>query len=300
MHKHEAGVLQTLNQGAQTIAYYLRATTAPKAVVMCLHGLASNASRWYEYLQHSQLQSQCNLLAMDLRGHGRSMTYNHYTRADWCNDLSQIMRQYASLPGFLIGHSLGAQIALDYASRNPEHLAGMVLIDPVFPQALTGTLRKVARLRLLLRAATASLRLAYKLGWPKHRYAYRDMHQLDLDTRAFLAANPDKGIADLYMNPFADLKFLPLLNYLQNLYEVTRPLPDLSRIHTPILVLLSAGASTSHVDTNREILSVLPDFKIKTIDVDHWLLTERPVEARNVIDNWIQSELTGTDATKRN
>jgi esterase len=290
MHSHEAGVLHTLTHNEQTIAYYLTQTAQPQALLMCLHGLASNASRWYEYLHHTQLRNRCDLLAMDLRGHGRALTYKKYTRDDWCADLDRIMQQYP-LPGFLVGHSLGAQVALDYATRKPTGLAGLVLIDPVFPQALTGNLRKVARFRLLLRAATALLRTLHQLGWRKRAYPYRDLHQLDLETRTFLAANPGKDIAELYMDPFADLKFLPLVNYLQDLYEVTRPLPPLATIHTPILVLLSAGASTSHVDTNREILSVLPNCEIRSVDADHWLLTEQPLQAREVIDSWIQLKL---------
>jgi pimeloyl-ACP methyl ester carboxylesterase len=290
MHNHEAGTLHTLSNNGQANAYYLTEAPQPQAMLICLHGLASNASRWYEYLHHSQLRDHCHLAAMDLRGHGRALTYHHYTRADWCADLDRILRQF-DLPAFLIGHSLGAQIALQYASQANTTPAGMVLIDPVFPQALTGTLRKVARLRVLVRAAAALLRLVYKLGWRKRDYSYRDLHQLDLDTRAFLTANPDKGIADLYMDPFADLEFIPLVNYLQDLYEVTRPLPSLAGIHTPILVLLSAGASTSHVDTNREILSELPNCEIRTVDADHWLLTERPVQAREIIDGWIRNKL---------
>lgn len=290
MHKHEAGSLHTLCNNAQDIAFYLTQAEHARGVLMCLHGLASNASRWYEYLHHSELRDRCHLLAMDLRGHGRSLVYSSYTRLDWCTDLSQVLRQF-DLPSFLIGHSLGAQVALHYASQAVTSPAGMVLIDPVFPQALTGTLRKVARLRFLVRAAAALLRLLYKLGWRKRDYVYRDLHQLDLDTRAFLAANPDKGIADLYMDPFADLEYLPLVNYLQDLYEVTRPLPPLAGIHTPILVLLSAGASTSHVETNREILSVLPDCEIRSVDADHWLLTEKPEQAREIIDGWIQARL---------
>lgn len=299
MHKHEAGTLHTLQQQADTIAYYLRPAAEPKAVLMCLHGLGSNASRWYEYLQHSQLHRQCHLLAMDLRGHGRSLTYHCFTRTDWCNDIDQVLAQY-SLPGFLIGHSMGAQIALDYSLRHPQRLAGMILIDPVFPQALTGTLRRVARLRPLLQVATAILRLPYRLGWRQRRYPYRDLHQLDLDTRAFLAANPDKDIADLYMDPFDDLKFLPALNYLQDLYEVTRPLPKLDEIRTPSLVLLSAGASTSQVDTNQEILDTLPNCEVKTIDADHWLLTERPREAREILDDWIQAHFAKRDGHTSN
>jgi len=298
MHAHEAGQLQQLHHNSQTIAYYLNAADQPQALVMCLHGLASNASRWYEYLHHSQLRQHCHLLAMDLRGHGRALTYHHYTRSDWCNDLDQILQRYA-MPAFLIGHSLGAQIALSHAMRHPGQLAGMILIDPIFPQALTGRLRTVARLRLLLKLATALMRLTYRLGWRKRHYIYRDLHQLDLETRAFLAANPDKGIADLYMDPFADLKFLPLLNYLQDLYEVTRPLPAFSGIEVPTLVLLSAGASTSQVDINRKILSALPNCEIRTVDADHWLLTERPVEAREMMDAWIQARLVIAPKGKR-
>lgn len=290
MHNHEAGVIQTLSGNGQQIVYYLKHAANAKATLICLHGLASNATRWYEYLHESQLQHDCHLIAMDLRGHGRALTYARYTRADWCADLGQVLHQY-DVPGFLIGHSLGAQIALDYASQHPANLAGLILIDPIFPQALTGTLRKVARFRILVRAGAAVLRLLSKLGLHKRDYPYRDLHQLDQDTRAFLAANPDKDIAELYMDPFADLKYIPLLNYLQDLYEVTRPLPPLSGIHTPILVLLSAGASTSHVDTNREILSDLPNSEVRSINADHWLLTERPLEAREVIDEWVQRKL---------
>ena len=291
MHDHEAGTTQFIQSNGQQIAYYLTKAPHPHATLICLHGLASNATRWYEYLRNSELQEHSHLMAMDLRGHGRSLTYKRYTRADWCTDLGHVLHQY-DLPGFLIGHSMGAQIALDYASREPEQLAGLILIDPVFPQALTGMLRKVARFRILIRAGAALLRLLSKLGFHKRDYPYRDLHQLDLDTRAFLAANPHKDIAELYMDPFADLKYIPLVNYLQDLYEVTRPLPAISGIHTPVLVLLSAGASTSQVETNREILNTLPNCEISSIDADHWLLTERPDQAREVIDGWIKSKLS--------
>lgn len=290
MHEHEAGVAQFFNSQGQQIAYYTSTPPQPVATLCCLHGLASNATRWYEYLRDTRLRNRCQLLAMDLRGHGRSLTYQRYTRSDWCADLEHVLQQY-DLPCFLLGHSLGAQVALDYATRKPAKVAGLILIDPVFPQALTGMLRKVARFRFLIRITAAVLRLFSKLGLHKKAYPYRDLHQLDLDTRAFLTANPHKDIAELYMDPFADLKYIPVLNYLQDLYEVTRPLPELAGINTPVLVLLSAGASTSQVDTNRELLSVLRNCEIRTIHADHWLLTERPQDAREAIDDWIETKL---------
>jgi len=256
--------------------------------IVFIHGLASNATRWRELMSHSQLKDLAYLLAVNLRGHGKSLCFDHYTRQDWCNDTAELMTQ-TKLPTILVGHSLGAQVALELAAKGQdEKLRGLVLIDPVFPQALSGILKKVARYRRLVFMLGWLLRGWYKLGLHKRNYPYRNLQQLDEETREFLAANPDKGIADLYMNPFADLKYMPAGNYIQDLYEVTRPLPELNTVKVPVLVLLSAGASTSHVDINKEILETIPDLEIEHIDADHWLLTEKPVEAREVIEQWCQ------------
>lgn len=256
--------------------------------IICLHGLASNATRWHEFMSHTRLKENSQIIAPDLRGHGRSMTHRGYQRRDWCSDLDNLINKLAT-PCTLIGHSLGAQVALDYAVQHPARLTGLVLIDPVFPQALTGTLRKVARFRLLLRLGIALLRMIQLTGIYKRNFPKRSLLELDRKTREFLQNNPDKGIAELYMDPFADLKYMPLVNYLQDLVEVTRPLPPLDAISIPTLVLLSQGASTSNVSINKEILGTLQDCEIHPIDADHWLLTEKPLEAREAIENWFDT-----------
>ena len=48
-----------------------------------------------------------------------------------------------------------------------------------------------------------------------------------------LAADPHADIAKLYTKPSADLRYMPLANYLQDLYEVVRPLPPLESITQP-------------------------------------------------------------------
>lgn len=254
-----------------------------------LHGLASNATRWREFMLSSTLGHHFKLIAMDLRGHGHSMTWARYTRQDWIADLHTLMRQENKLT-FLAGHSLGAQIALDYASQFSNDvtskLCGLVLIDPVFPQALDGALKKVGRFRGVVKLFGSLVRCCYAIGLRKKHYPYRNLQTLDQQTREFLQANPDKTIADLYMNPFSDLAFLPLANYLQDLYEVTRPLSALKQIQVPVLVLLSEGASTSVVDKNRQILQAIANLEIKTIHADHWPLTEKPAEVREAIDEW--------------
>ena len=267
---------------------YTGHTDAHHLLIM-LHGLASNASRWREYMQNSALNTTFHLIAMDLRGHGRSLTFKKYQRNDWVQDVRFLIDKHEQSV-ILAGHSMGAQIALDYASQysagENNKLAGLVLIDPVFPQALDGALRRVSHFRLVIKSFILILRGCYAIGLRQRHYSYRDLHALDQETRKFLQANPQKSIADLYINPFADLPYIPLANYLQDLYEVTRPLKPLRNIQVPVLVLLSEGASTSKAEQNKQILKDIPDLEIKTIDADHWLLTEKPHEAREAIDQW--------------
>jgi len=258
--------------------------------IIFLHGLASNASRWRELISSFSLKNKSYLLAMDLRGHGYSMSYQHYRRSDWCDDVRTLVEEL-NKPTILVGHSMGAQIALDYATQNPTQLRGLLLIDPVFRQALTGILRKVAHFRWLFNAAAFTLGAFNRMGIHKRRYPYRDLQKLDQQTRTFLAENPDKDIAELYMSPFVDLEFMPVANYLKDLVEVSRKLPPLEHIDVPVLVLLSSGASTSNVEINREILSEIPNLEIKTIHADHWLLTEKPEEARSIIETWCKQKL---------
>ena len=280
----------SLKHDKQTIHYEAITNDSHSANILFLHGLASNATRWRELMQSTSLQQHANLYAMNIRGHGRSTTFKYFQRQHWCND-TRMFIQSLNKPTIIVGHSMGAQIALDYASQHPDDVRALVLIDPVFPHALSGLLAKVARLRWLLLVASKVVRLFSRLGIHKRAYPYRDLQKLDQDTRAFLSTNPDKSIADLYMSPLVDLQFIPLVNYLQDLYEVTRELPDLSTIQTPVLVLLSSGASTSHVDENKKILAKLPNLETKIIHADHWLLTEKPDEARDVIDSWCLQRL---------
>jgi len=279
----------TFKRGTQTIHSETSGNADHTNNLIFLHGLASNATRWREFMKTTELRHDTNLLAMNLRGHGHSSSLRSFQRQHWCDDL-QALHNRLKGPTVVVGHSMGAQVALDYASQYPQGLTGLILIDPVFPQALSGLLAKVARLRWLVFIAAGLIRFFYRFGLHKRNYPYRDLSKLDQDTRAFLAANPDKNIADLYMNPFADLKYIPLANYLQDLFEVTRRLPQLSSIKTPVLVLLSSGASTSRVEKNKMLLNQLPDLEIETIHADHWLLTEKPDEARLVIERWCREK----------
>jgi pimeloyl-ACP methyl ester carboxylesterase len=277
--------------GAELHYWLSRVPDARYSLVM-LHGLASNHTRWSEFIANTRLKAECNLLRPDLRGHGASMYRGRISRARWVRDLAAILQHEKLHPAVLMGHSLGAEIALDYAWSRPEQVQGLVLIDPVFPDNLTGVLGWARRLRGLLWPLVGLLRVLNALGLRKRRFPLRDLWALDRQTRAALAAQPDEDIARLYMRPWVDLEYLPLANYLQDLLEVVRPLPPLEVIACPVLVIMSAGSSVSDKQRNEACVRRFPDARLEWIPCDHWPLTEQPDRVRTIIEDWCRQRFS--------
>lgn len=275
-----------LFNATDSFTYQVTGNLQSKIAVLLIHGLASNMTRWSEFVEYTELKQIYRLVRIDLRGHGKSITYSRVTMFDWCLDIGALCVAEGIQQFIIIGHSLGAQTALHYAKQNPSKVAGMVLIDPVFPDTLKGILSIVRRFRYLLLVPIYGLILMAKLQAQKKSYPYRDLHALDVETRQIIKNHADIDIARLYMKPSSDLEFIPLLNYLQDMFEVTRKIPDLDNISNKILVLLSSGASVSNIETTKKKINQFPDSQCQFIDANHWLLTEKPVESRHAIDNW--------------
>lgn len=81
------------------------------------------------------LRRDHDVVAFDLRGHGLSPAAGRYTFEAFLGDLSAVMartRRPGAAP-LLVGYSLGADLAVHYASENPDGVAGLVLIDGANP-----------------------------------------------------------------------------------------------------------------------------------------------------------------------
>ncbi len=271
-----------------SIHYRLTRAAPPRqTVVVLLHGLSSNLTRWSEFLEHTTLKRDHDILRLDLRGHGRSLTRKRIGMRVWCEDLVRLLDHEGYARAVLIGHSLGAQVAINFAHRYPQRVAGLVLIDPVFAEALRGTMLWLARFRWLVRAVIAVIRLAYALGIHRRHIPQRDLRELDERTRAALAAaGRPEDIVSHYTSPWADIKYFPTAHYLQELLETTRPLPALATIHAPMLFILSKGETFGDPAIARAAIARAPHAQTVIIDCYHWPLTEKPDDVRRAIEDW--------------
>lgn len=269
-----------------TISYFINRCPGAKYTLLMLHGLASNHTRWTEFTEHTQLARHMNLLSLDLRGHGRSVTKGRINHDIWQQDLRGILQQESLDQIIIVGHSMGAQLALHYALRHPAQICGLLLIDPTLPSKLRGKLEVAKRFRILLKLYVFVLILFNRLTRTEKRFPDRDLHLLDIKTRELMEEHSTEIIAKLYTTPSADLKYMSLANYLQDLYATTGALPELTTIHCPVKVVLSTGSTIVDAGAIKNRFAPDLEFEVAEINANHWPLTEKPDETREAIDKW--------------
>lgn len=260
-----------------------------RRTLVLLHGLASNHTRWAEFTEQTALKENWNILRPDLRGHGESPTCGNIGLEIWCDDLLRLLDAEGVSRAVIAGHSLGAQVACLFAARHPARVSGLVLLDPVHRPALRGWLNLARRLALPLRLTAGIIRLLNRLGLRQRHFPLHDLRALDETTRAALSASGDpREIVHRYTAPWEDLRYFPLAHYLQELVEVTRPLPPPASVRAPALVLLSNRVTFTDAATMHAWASGFPSARIQTIEAYHWPLTERPVEVRLAIEKFCE------------
>ncbi len=96
--------------------------------ILCIHGLTANCRCWD--LLASILSPKHRVLAMDLRGRGHSGRPSSGYSIDYhCRDIKAIMEDMGLERPVLMGHSLGAAIALGFGAKYPDDIDRIILVD---------------------------------------------------------------------------------------------------------------------------------------------------------------------------
>ncbi len=272
------------------IAYWTSGPESSDRALLLVHGAASNHTRWSEMVENTSLTESWRVIRPDLRGNGAS---THRTKQGidvWCGDLVELLDAERLERAVVVGHSLGAQIATHLAYRQPDRVAGLVLIDPVFREALRGRQGFLSRHEWIVRSAAGAISGLNRLGLRRRHIPNRSLRELDEATREQMAAGDSlEVIADRYSGIALILKHMPTANYLRQLMATGAAPPPLDEIRCPVLVLMSAKISFADVEVTRERLGELEDLEIVPVAANHWPLTEAPDETREAIESWVEA-----------
>ncbi|MBT3351427.1 MAG: alpha/beta hydrolase [Nitrospinaceae bacterium] len=95
--------------------------------VMLIHGLGDSIWVWRNLIP--TLSPRSRVLALELRGHGRSSSpHESFTAADMASDIHRLSEELSAKRPLLIAQGFGARLALLLAVEKPEFPSALVLI----------------------------------------------------------------------------------------------------------------------------------------------------------------------------
>lgn len=120
-------VRRSVDAGEVRLAAGTWSGTEPTLVA--LHGLTGTHLHFVGLATH--LQERAAIWAPDLRGRGGSdkPAQGPYGMPQHAADVAAAMRRLGLGPSVIVGHSMGAYVGAELAARNPDLVAGLVMLD---------------------------------------------------------------------------------------------------------------------------------------------------------------------------
>jgi len=140
--------------GLQLYAQNWQPEMKPQAAVCLIHGLGEHSGR-YSHVARFLNKSGYTLIAIDLRGHGKSEGRRGHTPSyeTLMNDISHLLqmakKRYPDCPLFLYGHSLGGNLVINYALRSNPRLNAVIASAPLLRTFFDLPIWKMAMARIM-------------------------------------------------------------------------------------------------------------------------------------------------------
>jgi pimeloyl-ACP methyl ester carboxylesterase len=197
-------------------------------VFVLIHGIGMGRSVFADLVAH--LDDAAEVIAIDLPGYGEAPEPPRILTVERTADLvAAYVRSEVGGHVVVVGHSMGAQVALEMAARHPESVSRLVLIGPTVDPAARTARKQIARLL--------------------HDIAVESPKVIAIGAREYVRAGPNlRG------------KFRAMLAH--------KPEAVLSRVEAPTLVLRGEDDIVATREWCRRIVAGLPRARLAEIP-DH-------------------------------
>ena len=95
--------------------------------LIILHGLFGSSDNWMSVAR--SLEEQYHVFLVDLRNHGQSFHAEEFNYQVMMEDLKNFIHSHHIESPMVLGHSMGAKVAMWLALSHPELLAKLVVVD---------------------------------------------------------------------------------------------------------------------------------------------------------------------------
>ena len=240
---------------------------ADKPSIIFLHGAGGDHSVWVlqaRYFAHHGF----SVLAVDLPGHGRSDAPPIDTVPQLAGWLSRLMDGAGLAQTKLVGHSVGALVALEAAAQSPDRISSLALLGVNFPMPVHDG---------LLRAAAVDDHHALDLinSWGHGYDAHLGRNKVPglwmMGGSVRLLERAGKGVLHTDLSAAA---------------AYDEGLEAAAKITCPTLLLLGAHDRMTRPKTAQELAETIPGSTTVVLpNCGHMIMEERPDEALQALVN---------------
>jgi pimeloyl-ACP methyl ester carboxylesterase len=228
--------------------------------VLFVPSLAGSVGQWADQLAH--VRKTRRGIALDLRGQGLSDAPKDgkYDLASVAGDIGAVADALAIQRFALVGHSMGAGVALSYAGAHPERVSHLLLADPIGD----GTRTPDAEVRPFLEALDSP--------------AYTET----IEGYWSSIAGSDGAVLERLLR---DLRHTPRETMIRSLHAVMAfdPKPALARYRGPTLAVITPSNDFDY--SLHKIGGGLPHRVIS--GTGHWLQIDKPGEFNRILDRFL-------------
>lgn len=243
---------------------------SPESLII-IHGFLGSLDNWHTLA--TEFGKHFSVYTIDMRNHGKSPHTEHHNIELMVNDLVLFMDQHQIQSAYILGHSMGGKVAMQFAFDFPDKVEKLIVADIAPRQYKRGH-------DLVFEALNA-----VKFDQITKRKDAEDMmfHLVpDFGTRQFLLKN-------LTQNSNGGYNWRVNLPVLEKEYdEVTRPIIYNGVFLKPALFLRGSLSLYIQPKDEIEIQENFVNAQIKTIEgAGHWLHAEKPKEFYELVFSFL-------------
>lgn len=257
-----------------------------KKTIIFIHGLSSNGDAWYRNIEN--LKDDFTCYAIDLPGYGKSfLKAENYSPTYFAEIVNEFARKMKVEKFTLVGHSMGGQTALKFASKYPEKLEKLILVAPAGIEEFTefegNSMKMVTTKAAIMNTSDEQIDKNYAVNFHKMPH---EASRMIADRKAI------KTAADFETHAEA------IVGSVHGMLD-DKVLGDLDRIKTPTLFLFAKNdflipnrylhAGMTVEDVTKKAENSVKGSQVEIInEAGHFLMFEKPKEVNEAIRRFLK------------
>ena len=241
------------------LIHYTTYGKGSKTVVL-LHGWTCDESFWKK--QTGALSKKYRVITIDLPGHGQSAPPSVYSQDNFAHAVDAVLRSARVKSAVLIGHSLGAITARQYARIYLDRARAIVMIDPpIFKAPISEGLRQFAA------GFAGPAGPKARAEFVKSMFAESTPADIRQSILAKMAM-PSEAVAVGAMNSMLEDKIW-----------------DTQPMSLPVMMIVEGGSNT----TKEPMRQLFPSLRFEKIaGAGHFLMLEKPNEINQLLLQYLK------------